>query len=274
MSETSSPEFWSDTMTFMYINRDTLRFAIAVAVGTLSLYWSFFGNRHSQRRKRLQLELHEAQQACRDLEDKLAAAEADDLIKSGKEIRVYMDGAWDMMHYGHMNALRLARNLGTKLYVGVNNDESITKCKGPPINCEAERLAVMKSCKFVDETIEDVPYIMNHEYIKYIIDTYKIDIIVHGDDPCIVDGKDVYESAKKSGKFQNIPRTEGISTTDILGRMLLVSTAHHTPYEKTGGEDSDSVGRSRASSISQATDQLASKQDNMPLGRKSNFMTT
>jgi ethanolamine-phosphate cytidylyltransferase len=39
--------------------------------------------------------------------------------------------------------------------------------------------------------------------------TYKIDYVIHGDDPCIVNGKDVYESAKKAGKFQSIPRTEG-----------------------------------------------------------------
>ena len=52
--------------------------------------------------------------------------------------------------------------------------------------------------------------------------------MVHGDDPCIVDGKDVYESAQKSGKYLTIPRTEGISTTDIVGRMLLMTKSHHS----------------------------------------------
>lgn len=51
--------------------------------------------------------------------------------------------------------------------------------------------------------------------------------MVHGDDPCIVDGKDVYESAKQSGKFRTIPRTQGVSTTDIVGRMLLLTKEHH-----------------------------------------------
>jgi ethanolamine-phosphate cytidylyltransferase len=50
---------------------------------------------------------------------------------------------------------------------------------------------------------------------------------VHGDDPCIVDGKDVYATAKQAGKFQTIPRTEGVSTTDIVGRMLLMTKEHH-----------------------------------------------
>lgn len=43
-----------------------------------------------------------------------------------------MDGAFDMMHYGHMNAFRQAKALGTYLVVGVNDDESITACKGAP----------------------------------------------------------------------------------------------------------------------------------------------
>ncbi len=39
--------------------------------------------------------------------------------------------------------------------------------------------------------------------------------------------RDVYETAKRAGKFRTIPRTEGVSTTDILGRMLVLSKEHH-----------------------------------------------
>jgi ethanolamine-phosphate cytidylyltransferase len=68
---------------------------------------------------------------------------------------------------------------------------------------------------------------MNREYVDYVIDRYDIDFVVHGDDPCFVDGKDVYEAAKASGKFRTIPRTDGVSTTDIIGRMLLMTKDHH-----------------------------------------------
>lgn len=44
-----------------------------------------------------------------------------------------MDGAFDMMHYGHMNAFRKGRAMGTKLVVGVNSDDTITICKGAPV---------------------------------------------------------------------------------------------------------------------------------------------
>lgn len=52
-------------------------------------------------------------------------------------------GAFDMMHYGHMNAFRQAKSLGTFLVVGVNSSESITKCKGPPVMDDEERIATV-----------------------------------------------------------------------------------------------------------------------------------
>jgi ethanolamine-phosphate cytidylyltransferase len=110
-----------------------------------------------------------------------------------------MDGAFDTMHYGHMNAFRQGRALGTALIVGVNCDRTITECKGKPVTNECERLEMVKSCKFVDEVVSGVPYVMNDEYLRGIITRYRIDYVVHGDDPCIVNGKDVYESAQKLG---------------------------------------------------------------------------
>ena len=145
-----------------------------------------------------------------------------------------MDGAFDVMHYGHMNAFRLGRSLGTYLIVGVNSDESITQCKGPPLMNDNERLTMVEGCKFVDEVVPNCPYIMTSEYLDHIFTTYDVDYVVHGDDPCIVDGKDVYASAKRRGRYRSIPRTEGVSTTDIVGRMLLMTKEHHLKTRKRG----------------------------------------
>jgi glycerol-3-phosphate cytidylyltransferase-like family protein len=111
--------------------------------------------------------------------------------------------------------------------VGVNSDESIARCKGPPLMNDAERLTMVEACKFVDQVVPDCPYVMTSEYLDYIFETYDVDYVVHGDDPCIVDGKDVYASAKRRGRYRSIPRTEGVSTTDIVGRMLLMTKEHH-----------------------------------------------
>lgn len=56
-----------------------------------------------------------------------------------RPVRVYMDGCFDMMHYGHCNALRQARALGDELVVGVVSDDEITANKGPPVTPLHER---------------------------------------------------------------------------------------------------------------------------------------
>uniref|UniRef100_A0A7S2V0A7 ethanolamine-phosphate cytidylyltransferase n=1 Tax=Fibrocapsa japonica TaxID=94617 RepID=A0A7S2V0A7_9STRA len=202
---------------------------LGATISTLIAYYVFFGNRHLRRRKVLQRELNKAQDRVQELEELLLEAEAnpDYHTDDEKKIRIFMDGAFDLMHYGHMNAFRRARSLGNYLVVGVNSDESIKQCKGPPVLTEEERMISVSGCKFVDEVVPNCPYVMSEDYLDWVIKTYNIDYVVHGDDPCIVNGKDVYESAKKRGKFKEIRRTEGVSTTDIVGRMLLMSTSHH-----------------------------------------------
>lgn len=58
---------------------------------------------------------------------------------SRKKIRVFLDGCFDMMHYGHANALRQAKALGDQLVVGVVSDEEIIANKGPPVMKDVER---------------------------------------------------------------------------------------------------------------------------------------
>lgn len=59
--------------------------------------------------------------------------------RNKRPIRVYMDGCFDMMHYGHCNALRQARALGDQLIVGVVSDDEIIANKGPPVTPLHER---------------------------------------------------------------------------------------------------------------------------------------
>ncbi|XP_047323421.1 ethanolamine-phosphate cytidylyltransferase-like [Impatiens glandulifera] len=137
-------------------------------------------------------------------------------------IRVYMDGCFDMMHYGHCNALRQARALGDQLVVGIVSDAEIIANKGPPVTPLNERMIMVSAVKWVDEVITDAPYAITEDFMKKLFDEYNIDYIIHGDDPCILpDGTDAYALAKKAGRYKQIKRTEGVSSTDIVGRMLL-----------------------------------------------------
>ena len=138
-----------------------------------------------------------------------------------RPVVVYMDGCFDTMHYGHANALRQARACGDKLLVGVVNDEEILRCKGPPVCDARERADAVRACKWVDGVIEDVPYEVTDAFTDELFAKYGVDFVVHGDDPCLApDGSDAYAYPKRVGKYREIKRTEGVSTTDIVGRLL------------------------------------------------------
>lgn len=138
-----------------------------------------------------------------------------------RPVRVYMDGCFDLMHYGHANALRQAKSLGDELVVGVVSDEEIITNKGPPVLSMEERLILVRGLKWVDEVITNAPYEINEQFMNTLFNDYKIDYIIHGDDPCLLpDGTDAYALAKKAGRYKQIKRTEGVSSTDIVGRIL------------------------------------------------------
>lgn len=156
--------------------------------------------------------------------------------RSRRPIRVYMDGCFDMMHYGHANALRQAKALGDVLVVGLIPDSEILRCKGPPVLNEDERLLLVDNVKWVDEIITGVPYDLSPQFVEELFTKHKIDYIIHGDDPCLLpDGTDAYAHAKKLGRFKMIKRTEGVSTTDMVGRMLTCTRVN--PHMNKGQED-------------------------------------
>ena len=68
-----------------------------------------------------------------------------------------MDGCFDMMHYGHANALRQAKALGDVLVVGLIPDAEIMRCKGPPVLNDRERLALVGAVQWVDQVPKAAP---------------------------------------------------------------------------------------------------------------------
>ena len=147
--------------------------------------------------------------------------------RSRRPIRVYLDGCFDLMHYGHANALRQAKTLGDVLVVGVNPDTEIEQYKGPPVMNDEERCTLVEAVKWVDEVIPKAPYVLTKEFMNVLFTQHKIDYIVHGDDPCLLpDGTDVYDYPKRLKRFKMVKRTEGVSTTDVVGRMLMTGRSN------------------------------------------------
>lgn len=141
-----------------------------------------------------------------------------------RPVRAYIDGCFDIMHSGHYNAIRQAKALTDILVVGVHSDAEILRHKGPPVMNEEERLATVRACKWVDEVVFDTPYDPSIE----LLDKVNADFCVHGDDiSTTADGKDAYAEVKAAGRMRIVKRTEGVSTTDLVGRLLLMTKSHH-----------------------------------------------
>ncbi|KAJ2357264.1 choline phosphate cytidylyltransferase [Coemansia sp. RSA 2618] len=120
--------------------------------------------------------------------------------------------------------IRYARAMGDYLVVGVHSDAEVERNKGPCVMKEDERYAAVAGCKWVDEVVHDAPYVTTME----MLDTYNIDFVVHGDDiTTAADGSDCYQLVKDAGRYRECRRTVGISTTELVGRMLLLTRDHH-----------------------------------------------
>ncbi|XP_026499271.2 ethanolamine-phosphate cytidylyltransferase isoform X1 [Vanessa tameamea] len=146
-----------------------------------------------------------------------------------KQIRVWCDGCYDMVHFGHANSLRQAKALGGVLIVGVHTDEEISKHKGPPVFTQEERYKMVRAIKWVDQVVEGAPYVTTLE----TLDKYQCDFCVHGDDITVTaDGIDTYHLVKEAGRYREVNRTAGVSTTDLVGRMLLLTREHFKRGDK------------------------------------------
>jgi ethanolamine-phosphate cytidylyltransferase len=138
-------------------------------------------------------------------------------------VRIWVDGCFDMLHFGHTNALRQARNLGHELFVGCHSDEEVIRVKGPPIMNAEERYDALRACKWVDYVVENYPYSTRLKDM----DLFEIDFVAHGDDISTdANGQNSYQAIIDAGRFKVFKRTDGISTTDLVNRML-DCTSHH-----------------------------------------------
>uniref|UniRef100_A0A674NQ76 ethanolamine-phosphate cytidylyltransferase n=1 Tax=Takifugu rubripes TaxID=31033 RepID=A0A674NQ76_TAKRU len=96
--------------------------------------------------------------------------------KRKRIVRLWCDGCYDMVHYGHSNQLRQAKAMGDHLIVGVHTDAEISKHKGPPVFTQEERYKMVRAIKWVDEIVEGAPYVTTLE----TLDKYNCDFCVHG----------------------------------------------------------------------------------------------
>lgn len=134
--------------------------------------------------------------------------------RDGKRV-VFTNGCFDVLHAGHVDYLRFARSKGDVLIVGVNDDASVSRLKGPsrPVNHLDDRMAVLAALEVVDAVVpfhEDTP--------KALVEQVSPDVLVKGEDYADkeVVGADWVES--HGGQVVLAPLLAGRSTTAILKR--------------------------------------------------------
>ncbi|CAL1698065.1 unnamed protein product [Somion occarium] len=116
---------------------------------------------------------------------------------------------------------------GVYLLVGVNSDLQCAQHKSRTVMTHAERCESVRHCRWVDEVVPDAPWVITEEFLQ----KYEIDYVAHDQDPYGSAGHDdVYAYCKTQGKFLPTLRTPGISTSDLLAR--LVSGYRHRIWDK------------------------------------------
>ena len=136
--------------------------------------------------------------------------------KTAGEKIVFTNGCFDIIHKGHVSYLAKARDLGTKLILGLNTDESVKRLKGAnrPVKELESRALTVASFEYIDLVIpfsEDTP-------LK-VISTLLPDVLVKGGDYKIDDIVGAKEVTANGGTVQTIDFVDGFSTTNYFKKL-------------------------------------------------------
>jgi len=136
--------------------------------------------------------------------------------KEGKKV-VFTNGCFDILHQGHVRYLSEAKKCGDYLIVGLNSDRSVRSIKGNnrPFIPEGARAELLAALCFVDGVVifdEEDPLAL----IKYL----QPQVLVKGADWAEDDIIGAELIKKTGGEVKQIPLVTGISTSDIIHRII------------------------------------------------------
>eukprot|EP00455_Lapot_gusevi_P021212 TRINITY_DN222_c0_g1_i3.p1 TRINITY_DN222_c0_g1~~TRINITY_DN222_c0_g1_i3.p1 ORF type:complete len:251 (+),score=92.21 TRINITY_DN222_c0_g1_i3:43-753(+) len=135
---------------------------------------------------------------------------------------VYIDGSFDLFHVGHIETLKKARELGTFLYVGIHDDNTVNKHRGRnyPIMNLHERVLNVLSSRYVDEVIIGAPWVVTDD----MLNSLNIAVVASGSntklDRELEVGPDPYAAAKLRGIYVQVETTVPLTTPDVVERII------------------------------------------------------
>ncbi|MCL4146640.1 UNVERIFIED_CONTAM: hypothetical protein GTU68_015595 [Idotea baltica] len=146
--------------------------------------------------------------------------------KAGDKI-VYVAGAFDLFHVGHLDFLASARKEGNFLIVGLHTDPVVNRYKGAnyPIMNLHERVLSVLACKYVSEVVIGAPYSVTDD----LMDQLKVDLVCHGhtEIKSDLDEVDPYAVPKRREQFKLIDSGNHMTTQRIVERII----EHRMDYE-------------------------------------------
>jgi len=120
--------------------------------------------------------------------------------------KVITYGTFDLLHTGHINILRRAKEYGDYLIVAISSDE-FNELKGKKAYYSFEqRKLILEAIRYVDEVIPEHTWEQKVQDVK----EHNVDVFVMGDD-----WESKFDFLNKDCEVVYLPRTVGISTTKI-----------------------------------------------------------
>jgi D-beta-D-heptose 7-phosphate kinase/D-beta-D-heptose 1-phosphate adenosyltransferase len=125
-------------------------------------------------------------------------------------MRIWINGCFDVLHYGHFRMIEYAASLGEMLVIGIDSDERVKKMKGEdrPFHTETQRKFNLMQIKGVSNVV----IFDSDEMLRSQIELYKPNIFVIGSDyvnkPII--------GGNHADEIRFFDRIKDFSTTKIL----------------------------------------------------------
>jgi D-glycero-beta-D-manno-heptose 1-phosphate adenylyltransferase len=130
---------------------------------------------------------------------------------------ILANGAFDLLHVGHVRYLRAAKELGGKLIVAINSDESVRALKGEgrPVMPDSERAEIVAALADVDAIV-----IFPEPDVRAIIREVRPDVQAKGTDYTADSVPERDEVVKHGGRVEIVGDAKNHSTSEIIRSRL------------------------------------------------------